>query len=130
MRWIDCDAARIIHYGAYVRFFEIAETEMYRSIGLPYATAFDTLDSFPIRAAYHCEYLAPARLDDPMEIEVWVRHWGTTSFTVGFRFLHEEHRTVLAEGWMRAVCVERESKQKVPIPDLLRERLARYTLLD
>lgn len=128
MRWIDCDAARIIHYGAYIRFFEIAETEMYRSVGLPYATAFDTLNCFPIRAAYHCDYLAPARLDDAMEIEVWVKHWGRTSFTLGFRFIHEEQRTVLAEGWMRAVCVDRETKQKVPIPDVLRERLARYTL--
>ena len=26
VRWIDCDAAQIIYYGAYIRFFEIAET--------------------------------------------------------------------------------------------------------
>ena len=29
VRWGDVDAARIIFYGAYIRFFEIAETENY-----------------------------------------------------------------------------------------------------
>jgi acyl-CoA thioesterase FadM len=32
VRWGDVDAARIIFYGAYIRFFEIAETEMFRAI--------------------------------------------------------------------------------------------------
>ena len=34
VRWGDVDAARIIFYGAYIRFFEIAETELFRSVGL------------------------------------------------------------------------------------------------
>ena len=32
----DVDAASIIFYGAYIRFFEFAETELFRSVGLPY----------------------------------------------------------------------------------------------
>ncbi len=129
VRWIDCDAAQIIHYGSYIRFFEIAETEMYRSIGLPYSIAFQELDSFPIRAAYHCEYQSPARLDDLMRIAVWVSHWGTTSFTLSFSFHRVEDDTLLAEGYMRAVCVDRHEKRPVDIPDLLRERLDRYAVL-
>ena len=34
VRWSDVDPAGIIFYGAYVRFFEIAETELFRSAGL------------------------------------------------------------------------------------------------
>ena len=30
VRWGDVDAARIIFYGAYIRFFEFAETELSR----------------------------------------------------------------------------------------------------
>ena len=33
VRWGDVDAARIIFYGAYIRFFEIAETELFRAAG-------------------------------------------------------------------------------------------------
>ncbi len=129
VRWIDCDAARIIHYGSYIRFFEIAETEMYRSIGLPYATAFDEIDAFPIRASYHCDYRAPARLDDLMRIEVWIFHVGTTSYTLGFRFFRDADDELLAEGYCRAVTVERQTKQKVEIPERLREGLDPYTVI-
>lgn len=130
VRWIDCDAARIIHYGAYIRFFEIAETEMYRSVGLPYAIAFDSLGCFPIRAAYHCDYRSPARLDDLMEISIWISHWGRTSFTVSFRFERETDGELLAEGWCRQVTVDLEEKRPIPIPDLLRERLESYALAE
>lgn len=127
VRWIDCDAAQIIYYGAYVRFFEIAETEMYRSIGLPYSIAFREIECFPIRAEYHSEYRYPARLDDLMRISVWISHWGTTSFTISFRFQNDDDDTLLAEGYCRLVCVDREEKRPMSIPERLRESLAVYT---
>src|SRR6188768_1234949 len=101
VRWSDCDPAHIIYYGAYIRFFEIAETEMYRSIGLPYSSAFESLGCFPIRAAYHCDYRSPAQLDDLMEISIWVSHWGRTSFTISFRFVRSGTDVLLAEGYCR-----------------------------
>jgi len=130
VRWSDCDPAQIIYYGAYVRFFEIAESEMYRSIDLPYATAFETIDCFPIRAAYHCEYRHPARLDDLMEIAIWVSHWGRTSMTISFRFTRADGGMLLADGYCRLVTVDRTEKRPVPIPDLIRDRLARYTVVE
>ena len=36
VRWGDVDAARIIFYGAYIHFFEFAETELFREVGLAY----------------------------------------------------------------------------------------------
>jgi YbgC/YbaW family acyl-CoA thioester hydrolase len=134
VRWIDCDGAQIIHYGAYIRFFEIAETEMYRSIGLPYAVAFSLLDCFPIRGAYHCEYRSPAKLDDMMTISIWISHWGRTSYTISFKFERPpgDESTgageLLAEGYCRLVTVDRQTKRPVPIPDRLRNGLARYTI--
>lgn len=130
VRWIDCDAARIIYYGAYIRFFEIAEMEMYRSVGLPYATAFETIGCFPIRGTYHCEYRSPARLDDLMDISIWVSHWGRSSFTVSFRFERAENGVLLAEGWCRQVTVDTVEKQSMPIPELLREKFEPYAVIE
>ena len=36
VRWGDIDLAGIICYGAYIRFFELAETEIFRAAGLPF----------------------------------------------------------------------------------------------
>ncbi len=130
VRWIDCDAAGIIYYGSYIRFFEIAETEMYRSMGLPYAVAFSRLGCCPIRAAYHCEYLLPARLDDAMDVEIWISHLGRTSYTLGFRYSRNNGEEVLAGGYCRLVCVDLIDKRPIPIPDILREGLGGYTDLE
>ena len=43
VRWEDIDAAGIINYQAYLRFFGLAEVELFRSCGLPYRTLFDDL---------------------------------------------------------------------------------------
>ncbi len=134
VRWIDCDAARIIYYGAYIRFFEIAETEMYRAANLPYAVAFDELGCFPIRGTYHCEYRTPALLDDLMEISIWVSRWGSKSFTISFRFERASDGSgagdLLAEGYCALVTVDLQTKRPIPVPDLLRERLAPFTITE
>ncbi|MBL0331893.1 MAG: acyl-CoA thioesterase [Chlorobiota bacterium] len=130
VRWIDCDPAQIIYYGSYIRFFEIAETEMYRSMGLPYSEAFQKLNCFPIRAEYYNSYLHPAKLDDEMEISIWISHWGTTSFTISFSFEKKGTKIILAKGYCRLVCVSIEDKQKVKIPELLRSSLQQFTILD
>ena len=44
LRWSDIDRAGIIYYGQFLRFFEIAETELFRSVGLSYSEVFDKLD--------------------------------------------------------------------------------------
>jgi acyl-CoA thioesterase FadM len=46
VRWSDVDFAGIIFYGSYVRFFEIAETELFRACGLAYAQVFDRYNIF------------------------------------------------------------------------------------
>ena len=41
VRWSAVDKAGIIFYGAYVRFFELAEMELFRQAGVPYSEVFD-----------------------------------------------------------------------------------------
>ena len=43
VRWEDIDAAGIINYQAYLRFFGLAEVELFRSCGLSYKRLFDDL---------------------------------------------------------------------------------------
>src|ERR1700733_10874629 len=103
VRWSDVDRAGIIYFGSYVRFFEIAETEMYRAIGLPYSEAFETLDVYPVRAQFHFDFKSPAFLDDLLTTELWVSHLGTSSIRLEFEIFRdsltpEEIRTTLVTG--------------------------------
>src|SRR5437879_13831967 len=77
VRWSDVDFAGIIFYGSYVRFFEIAETELFRACGLAYARVFDRYDIFLPRKAVHSELYLPARLGDRLRVATYRRRVGT-----------------------------------------------------
>src|SRR5437667_11905445 len=84
VRWGDVDAAGIIFYGSYIRFFEIAETELFRAAGLPCGVVFDELNIWLPRVHLECDFHRAAQLDDLQEVSVWVRKIRTTSWRLQF----------------------------------------------
>jgi YbgC/YbaW family acyl-CoA thioester hydrolase len=128
VRWSDVDFAGIIFYGSYVRFFEIAETELFRNCGLAYAEMFDHYDVFLPRKAVHSEFYWPARLDDRLRVAAYVGRVGTKSMTLNFDVLLEGRSTLVAAGWMVLVCVDRKSLKPRPLPAGVVAALAQHTL--
>jgi acyl-CoA thioester hydrolase len=128
VRWSDVDFAGITFYGSYVRFFEIAETELFRSCGLAYKDVFDRYDIFLPRKAVHSEFFHPLRLDDRLRVATYVGRVGTTSMTLNFDFLRDGTPALAAAGWMVLVCVDRAHLRPRSLPDGLLEALAPHTL--
>src|SRR5437667_419892 len=128
VRWSDVDFAGIIFYGSYVRFFEIAETELFRACGLAYAQVFDRYDVFLPRKAVHSEFYSPARLDDRLRVATYVGRIGTTSLTLNFDVFRGTGRALIAAGWMVLVCVDRKQLKPRRLPAELVEALAPHTL--
>jgi acyl-CoA thioester hydrolase len=126
VRWGDVDAARIIFYGAYIRFFEFAETELFRAAGLPYGVMFDELDVWLPRAHLECDFRRAARLDDLLEVCVYVGRVGTKSLRLNFEVRRNGGEEIVAEAHFVLVAVRRNTFESVPIPDELRRRLAPY----
>lgn len=126
VRWGDVDAARIIFYGAYIRFFEIAETELFRSVGLPYGRAFDELDVWLPRAHLECDFRQAAQLDDLLEVSVYVGRIGTKSLRLNFEVRRNGDPSIVAEAHFVLVAVRRNTFDSVPVPDELKRRLAPY----
>jgi acyl-CoA thioester hydrolase len=128
VRWGDVDAARIIFYGAYIRFFEFAETELFRAVGLPYSRIFDELDVWLPRAHLECDFRRAAELDDLLEVSVYVGRIGTKSLRMNFEVRRKGEDALLAEAHFVMVAVRRDTFETVPVPEELRNRLAPYTV--
>jgi acyl-CoA thioester hydrolase len=128
VRWSDVDFAGIIFYGSYVRFFEIAETELFRACGLAYKDVFDRYDIFLPRKAVHSEFFHPPRLDDRLRVATYVGRVGTTSMTLNFDVLRDGTPVLAAAGWMALVCVDRRALRPRPLPPGLLEALGPHTL--
>jgi YbgC/YbaW family acyl-CoA thioester hydrolase len=127
VRWGDVDAARIIFYGAYIRFFEIAETELFRAVGLPYGRIFDELDVWLPRAHLECDFRQAAQLDDLLEVSVYVGRVGTKSLRLNFEVRRNGDPSIVADAHFVLVAVRRNTFDSVPVPEELKRRLAPYT---
>ena len=130
VRWGDVDAAGIIFYGAYIRFFEFAETELFRSVGLPYSVMFDELDVWLPRVHLECDFHRAARLDDLLEVSVFVGKFGNKSMRLDFEVRRKGVDELIAEAHFVLASVKRDTFETVPIPDELKTRLAPYTSVD
>jgi len=127
VRWGDVDAARIIFYGAYIRFFEFAETELFRAVGLPYGRMFDQLDVWLPRAHLECDFRQAAQLDDLLEVSVYVGRVGIKSLRLNFEVRRKGEEPLVAEAHFTLVAVRRGTFASVPVPEELKQRLAPYT---
>lgn len=128
VRWSDVDKAGIIFYGAYVRFFEIAETELFRAAGLPYSEVFDRFDMWLPRVHLECDFRYPPRLDDHLRVAAYFTAFGTSSITINFDVLHLEAHKLAAVGHEVLVCMSRKTQKSMPLPAELRAVLEPYTL--
>ena len=126
VRWGDVDAARIIFYGAYIRFFEFAETELFRAVGLPYGVVFDQLDIWLPRVHLECDFHRVATLDDLLEVSVCVGKVGNKSMRLNFEVRRKGEEDLIADAHFVLAAVNPRTFAAIPIPTDLRQRLTPY----
>jgi acyl-CoA thioester hydrolase len=127
VRWEDIDAAGIINYQAYLRFFALAEAELLRSAGLNYSFLFDVLGIWLPRVRVECNFFAPVKLDELLRVEAYFSRIGRTSVHLDFEVRrHEEPEAPVANGRYVLVCVRQGDFEPVPVPGEVRERIDRY----
>ena len=127
----EVDSTGRIHFTAILRYMEIAEHELRRSIGFPEATTFRDI-AFP-RVHVACDFRGAIRYDDELTIEARVGRVGRTSWTVAFATRikdkeangeKQELALVVAEGEMTMVAMDTITERAIPLPDDLRAALA------
>ena len=123
VRWSDCDPLGIIYFGAYIRYFEAAEHEMFRAAGLPYEVMRVQRQVQLPRKAVAMEFHSPAEMDELLDVEVGVAKIGTTSVSLRFEAYRASDRKHRATASLTMVCVEKESIAKRPLPDFVKDAL-------
>lgn len=127
VRWEDIDAAGIVNYQAYLRFFGLAEAELFRSSGLSYGYLFDELGIFLPRVRVECDFYQPVRLDELLVVEAFFSRIGRTSVAINFEVRRKaDPAGPVASGKYVLVCVRRSDFHPVPVPEELRKRIAPF----
>ncbi len=127
VRWGDVDIVGIIRYDAYLRFFEFAESELLRAVGLLYHDMVARHGITLPRKVMHAEFITPARLDERLEIRTYVSAVGSTSLTLNFDMFADDG-TPRAKGYLVVVAVGVETLEKRPVPEQVIAALAPHTV--
>lgn len=85
----DTDAAGIVYYGTYFRWFEVGRAELMRRAGLSYRTVMEQGVLLPVIEAA-ASYSAPARYDDVLKIRAEIREFRGVRLTFGYRIERED----------------------------------------
>ena len=113
--WVDTDAAGVVHYSNYFRFFERAEEEFYRHLGFDFTNFRERGLWFP-RVEASCQYKKPARYSDLLVIEVSVEELKEKSVKLGFKVVNEKTDDLLAFGHLVIVAADKQTGRAARIP--------------
>ena len=110
----DTDAGGVVFYANYLKFFERARTEWLRALGFGQQALRESTGALFVVTDTRVRYLAPARLDDLLEVTVQLRAGGKASMTLAQEAWRGD--TLLAEGEIRIGCVDEGTFRPRRIP--------------
>jgi acyl-CoA thioester hydrolase len=122
--WEDTDAAGIVFYANYLKYFERARTEWLRGFGFGQEALRRDGVAFVVSETT-LRYLRPARLDDVVDVSVDVVHLGQASLQLAQQARRAPAGELLAEGTIRIGCVELGTFRPCRIPNDIRTSIQR-----
>lgn len=117
----DTDAAGVVYYANYLRFFERCRTELMRAIGHDHHEFARRERLLFVVRSVTIDYQRPARLDDLLTVGAQVEKLGRAQLVLRQFVLRGEEE--LVTGTVQIVCVNSEKMKSAPIPDELRTKL-------
>ncbi len=119
----DTDQMGMVYYGRYLRYFEIARTELLRQAGATYR-AFEEASGLRLPVVEACvHYRQPARYDDELGLFTAVSKLGGASARFGYEIRRLPDGALLADGHTVHACVDAAGKVS-RIPQGVREALS------
>ena len=124
VRWAEADLQGIVFNGHYLTYFDVAITEYWRALGLPYPqTTGDTGgELYTVKASV--EYHAPARYDDELELCVRCARIGRSSLTFSIEIWRAD--THIASGELIYVHADPASRKSAPLSERLTGAIRRF----
>jgi len=114
--WAETDAAQIVHFSNYFRFFERTEEELYRHLGFNFNDVMRKHNILFPRVEVFCRFKKPARFNDLLEVEMRVEEIKEKSIRYGFKILNNESAVLLANGYIVIVAVDKQTGKATAIP--------------
>jgi acyl-CoA thioester hydrolase len=122
----DTDAGGIVYHANYLRFMERTRTEWLRAIGVQLSQLESVTGTILVVRDAALEFIAPARLDDQVQVDVRLLLVRRVSITLGqtVSLVSSSITTLLCSGTVRIAAIDKQSGRPVAMPDAVTDRIA------
>ena len=124
IEFAETDMAGIVHFANFFRMMEATEHAFFRSLGFSIHGHDPVSTTGWPRVSATCDFRAPLRFEDEVEIHLVVAEVRTRSIRYAFIFRKAADGTEVARGEVVAVCASVEKTtgklSAVPIPEAVR----------
>ncbi|MDR2037951.1 MAG: acyl-CoA thioesterase [Bacteroidales bacterium] len=124
VRYGETDQMGYVYYGNYPLYYEVARTEMLRSLGLSYREMEQEGIILPVRSL-NVRYIEPAHYDDLLTLKVILKEVPTVRIHF-FYELYNEQQVLLNTGETVLVFVDAQTRKPRKAPDSLLAELEKY----
>lgn len=122
VRYADTDQMGVVYYANYFVWFEVARTDLLRSLGWTYRDMEHAGVILPVIEA-HCEYRRPARYDDEVDIYTEGRLTSPIRLEFAYAVTVSGVSGVVASGVTKHAALSRTGRP-CRLPDRIREAFA------
>jgi len=122
----DTDAGGVVYHANYLCFMERARTEWLRWLGFE-QNQLRTEENwiFAVRRVL-VNYLAPARLDDQLQVITQLTHLGRASLKLQQQVQHCDTNATLCTGEIQIACLSSPALRPCALPEALHTRLCSH----
>ena len=117
----DTDAAGVVYYANYFKFCERARTEWLRAVGFSNSTLLQERGLAFVVRAVKGDFLAPAALDDALQVVSTLDKLGGASLIFGQRVMRGEE--LLFDAQIVIACIDLAARRPSPIPADVKQQL-------
>ncbi|MDA0769124.1 MAG: thioesterase family protein [Chloroflexi bacterium] len=121
VRWGECDAQGIVFNAQYLNYIEVAHAEYYRNLGVLLYDE-ESRKRFDVATVnVTLNYIAPAKVDDLLDIYMRVMEIGNSSIKVSVEMHRQTPEEPLTTGEVVYVAYDSDQEKSRPVPDGVRE---------
>jgi acyl-CoA thioester hydrolase len=124
VRFRDCDSFGHVNNAVYFTYFEQARASLWKTLGLSGFGEVDTSGVSVILARAECDFRAPARFGDVLDVRLELEAIGRTSFTYAYEIVSVPDGRTIAAGRTVQVIFDYARRTPVEIPADLRAKLS------
>ena len=118
----DTDAAGVVYYANYLKFFERARTEWLRAQGFEQDQLREEFGIIFVVSRLQVEYKQAAKFNDALSITCQQVRQTAAAMDFAQQAYRTSDRGLLSEAAVQIVCVDAERLKPKPIPPALRSR--------